>query len=349
MGIAGTFVIEWSQTEIDGIKGAALGAVMGGSSWRWDGDALRVDGPNSVLPLVDALGEDALRRRAAPKAQRILGDEVIKRPDADLPATASGCHIIITDGLRSHTIQVIRSRSSGRLLLQMNGTLPIPGHDYWVIQHDLERITRPDGELEQGGVICFTAGTMIATPSGPRPVQNLRPGDLVLTRDNGPQEILWRGARRISGARMFVLPELRPVRILAHAFGEDRPDGTLLVSPEHRLLVSGSAALNLFNTDEVLVQARFLLNDRTITRAADLHEVTYIHLLLPAHEILWANGIECESFHPATASFGALDQNDAKTLEELVPGISARPENYGPFARRNLSPSEAAILSYDSV
>src|SRR5690606_32383544 len=43
--------------------------------------------------------------------------------------------------------------------------------------------------------ICFTSGTLIATPDGERAVETLRPGDLVMTRDHGPQELRWVGMR----------------------------------------------------------------------------------------------------------------------------------------------------------
>lgn len=37
--------------------------------------------------------------------------------------------------------------------------------------------------------ICFVAGTLIETADGPRPVEALQPGDLVLTRDHGLQPL----------------------------------------------------------------------------------------------------------------------------------------------------------------
>jgi hypothetical protein len=40
-------------------------------------------------------------------------------------------------------------------------------------------------------VPCYTPGTMIDTPDGPRAVETLRSGDFVLTADHGPQEIRW--------------------------------------------------------------------------------------------------------------------------------------------------------------
>ena len=54
-------------------------------------------------------------------------------------------------------------------------------------------------------IICFTAGTRILTPHGPRPVEDLRPGDLVITRDNGPQPLRWTGRREVVGHGDFAL------------------------------------------------------------------------------------------------------------------------------------------------
>ena len=77
---------------------------------------------------------------------------------------------------------------------------------------------------ESGGVICFTPGTRIRTPDGLVLVEDLREGDRVQTKDDGAQEIMWKGSRRMTGACMFAMPHLRPVRIKAGALGVERPD-----------------------------------------------------------------------------------------------------------------------------
>ena len=41
---------------------------------------------------------------------------------------------------------------------------------------------------------CFTPGTLIATPQGEVPVEELKAGDQIITRDNGIQEIRWTGS-----------------------------------------------------------------------------------------------------------------------------------------------------------
>ena len=142
------------------------------------------------------------------------------------------------------------------------------------------------------------------------------------------------------------MPHLRPIRFRANALGQDRPDCDLWVSPQHRMLVKGPAALALFNTTEVLVAAEDLINDRSITVDYALREVTYIHILLDQHNIIWANGLETESFHPANAAPDSLGPADHQGLLGVLPNL-ADPDTYGGYARRNLSHPEAAILRHD--
>ncbi|MTH78990.1 Hint domain-containing protein [Paracoccus aestuariivivens] len=54
--------------------------------------------------------------------------------------------------------------------------------------------------------VCYLTGTLIATPEGERPVETLRVCDLVLTRDHGPQPVLWRGSSLVSGAQIVRSP-----------------------------------------------------------------------------------------------------------------------------------------------
>jgi hypothetical protein len=46
-------------------------------------------------------------------------------------------------------------------------------------------------------IICFMHGTRIATSNGLREVQDIRPGDAVVTRDNGLQRVRWVGHRTV--------------------------------------------------------------------------------------------------------------------------------------------------------
>ena len=137
--------------------------------------------------------------------------------------------------------------------------------------------------------ICFAAGTMIATPDGPRAVETLRPGDMVLTLDDGPQPVLF-----VSEQRFVATGRNAPVRICKGALGNERD---LMVSQQHRMLIDDWRAELFFGQNEVLVAAKHLVNGDTIyVQQGD--EVRYVHLLFAKHQIVWAEGIPSESYFP---------------------------------------------------
>ena len=190
-------------------------------------------------------------------------------------------------------------------------------------------------------VPCFVAGTLIRTPGGEVPVERLQPGDLVLTHDNGPQMLRWIGQRRVAAEGKHA-----PIRIAAHSFGVHR---TLMVSPQHRILIRDSLSELLFGEPEVLVAAKHLLNDRTVTRQVGGH-VDYVHLLFDEHQVIFSEGLATESFLPGPQT---TDGFELEVLEEIIsifPELDPRTgEGYGPSARRTLKEFEAMVLMSGAV
>jgi len=137
------------------------------------------------------------------------------------------------------------------------------------------------------GPPCFTAGTMILTPDGEIPVDELEIGDLVVTKDHGPQPIRWIGKRKVSGQGAFA-----PILFKAGAIGNARD---LRASPQHRMLLQDWRAELFFGEDEVLCAANKLLNDSTILKAP-CDTVEYVHLMFDRHEVIYAEGALSESF-----------------------------------------------------
>ncbi len=353
-GYRGTFVISWSQTEIDGLNAAPVHALNVGGAWAWRGDAIRVDGPNDVLRLDQANEAENLRKRAAHMVHRLVG-AALERDTQDIrtdrhdpmdQAQLMDNSFVVTDGAKSYTVTLIDVGGGSQPLLMFLDEIPPRNVDLWIVHHTLGSAPGDTTSVSSGGVICFTPGTQIRTGDGVTRIEDLREGDHIQTKDNGTQEIQWIGSRRISGARLFAMPKLRPVRIDAGVLGDGIPDEGLLVSPEHRVLLRPEAAQELFNTTEVLVAAKDLINGDTIRADMQVREVTYIHILLEKHEVVWANGVETESFHPASAALSTLGDVDRKRLLASHPELEFDPHTYGRFARRSLSPSEAAILTH---
>jgi hypothetical protein len=114
------------------------------------------------------------------------------------------------------------------------------------------------------------------------------------------------------------------------------------VSPGHRMLVRGAAARALFNADEVLAAASDLIDGHAGIRDREARAVTYVHLLLEGHQVIWANGFEAETLYPPEIPLMSLDphQRAALRLSLPDPAVPAQP------ARRCLTPGEAAILRH---
>ncbi len=139
-------------------------------------------------------------------------------------------------------------------------------------------------EVTYAGVACFAAGTRIATPAGPRAVEDLVAGDLVL-ESGGPVPITWIGQRLLSQLRRHPAPEqVQPILIEADALTDGVPLRDLLVSPDHALFLQSH-----------LIPAKCLLNGATI-RQLDRASVHYFHIELPRHGILLAEGVPAESY-----------------------------------------------------
>lgn len=184
------------------------------------------------------------------------------------------------------------------------------------------------------GPPCFVAGTRVSVPGGMARVEDLSVGDLVLTQDHGAQPVRWAGQRTVPGRGAFA-----PVRIAAGALGDH---GDVMVSPQHRIVLSDWRAQVYLGEDEVLCPAHALINGDTIHRAP-CDAVTYVHLMFDAHEIVLAEGLATESFLPGDYlchETSALRQE----ILAIFPELEAREPSMH-SARRTLRGYEGMLLA----
>ena len=170
---------------------------------------------------------------------------------------------------------------------------------------------------------CFTPGTLIATDLGQRPVETLRKGDKVVTRDNGLRRIHWVGSRGFGYQELVTEDKIKPVLVRAGAFGEDCPRRDMVVSPHHRFLVGGTYSPLVYETDEALVSARHLIDNKKIV-PANMLGVTYLHILCARHEVILANGVWTESFHPDDTIMKGLGRHQRTEILSLFPEIATQ-------------------------
>lgn len=172
-------------------------------------------------------------------------------------------------------------------------------------------------------VVCFTPGTLILTPKGAVAVETLMAGDRVITRDHGVQPIRWIGSTSLSAAYAAANQRLRPILIRKGALGPNQPERDMHVSRQHRILVRGWRAEMLFgDPDGVLVPAFSLCNDSTIIEDRPTEDVTYIHIAFDRHEVVYADGVEAESFHPGARTVAGMNMEQRQELMALFPELA---------------------------
>ena len=194
-------------------------------------------------------------------------------------------------------------------------------------------------------VPCFTPGTMIATPRGEMPVESLKAGDRVITRDNGIQELRWTGQRKFDWAQLAANPHLRPIMVRRGSLGNGLPERDMMLSPNHRVLVSNDRTSLYFDEHEVLVSAKHLIGGKGIFEVESIG-TTYIHLMFDQHEVVLSDGAWTESFQPGDYTLNGMGNAQRNEILELFPELKTKAglENYT-AARRTLKKYEARILA----
>ena len=181
--------------------------------------------------------------------------------------------------------------------------------------------------------MSFGRGTRITMSDGSqRPVEHLKAGDRVLTRDNGMQDIRWVGNRTVQGAGEFA-----PVVISQGVMGNAED---ITISQQHRMLVSDWRAEVMVGSRDVLISAIDLVNDDTIfIRKGGF--VEYTQLVFDQHQILYAEGVPTESLHMSRQILKGLPEDIAFEVLQLFPDL---PSSEPKFSRVPLESKDAANL-----
>ncbi len=192
-------------------------------------------------------------------------------------------------------------------------------------------------------VVCFTNGTKISSGTGQSKVEDLKVGDVLKTFFGGSTVIRWIGSRAISKQDFLHNKKLYPVRICKGALGHEMPSNDIVVSRQHRVVVSSRIVDRVFGTSAVLVPAIKLVGFPGISIDKTLESLTYFHVLCDDHVVLNAEDAPLESLFLGKRAVQTLDAEillpESMALsEELlsIPQSPALPFASGPKLRKLL-------------
>ncbi|QFT45053.1 hypothetical protein FIU97_00570 [Roseivivax sp. THAF40] len=259
----------------------------------------------------------------------------------DIDSTNGALFVTHINGIAVSAGDSVTLTTGQVITLNADGTLSAVGDTDEETVNFTYQIENSAGDSDTGFITitqvpCFVAGTVIDTENGPRLVEDLKPGDMIRTADEGYQPLRWIGQRQVEATGKHA-----PIEIAANTFGAHL---RLQVSPLHRILVEDARAELMFGEAAVLVSAKYLVNGDTVF-PVEGGSVTYVHLLFDRHQIVFGNGLPSESFLPGSMITSIFEQEVLEEICALFPDLDPRTGNgYGEAARRILRNYEASAL-----
>jgi hypothetical protein len=174
-----------------------------------------------------------------------------------------------------------------------------------------------------GGVdltVCFLEGTRLLGLHGDIAVEDMEPGDRLITDSGAMRPVKWIGRRTIDATRHPRPETVWPIRIEAGAIDHGLPERTLYLSPDHALYIDG-----------VLIPAKILVNGRSIVQEPRDH-ITYFHVELERHDILLAESLPVESYLETGNRNFFENCGEAMVLHPHMAQTKREAEGCAPFA-----------------
>lgn len=134
----------------------------------------------------------------------------------------------------------------------------------------------------------MVAGTLVATEMGWLPVEDLRPGDRVVTFDNGMVPVRDAAVSQLMTGGSRVPRAYWPLSVPEKALGNRKE---MLLLPEQSVLIESDEGEDLFGDPFLLVAASALDGYCGIERVAPATEMKIVTLRFDSEEVVYANGM----------------------------------------------------------
>ena len=167
--------------------------------------------------------------------------------------------------------------------------------------HDIVTLQRVAPALPafEDAFSVFGRGAILHTDTGQVAVEDLLPGDRVMTASGAYQTLLWHGSTTIIPGEQNARPEMGTMtRITADALGLARPALDIVFGPAARISHRGPGVRTLTGSDSAFVPVRDFIDQNQIIELTPSAPVQVYQLGFAGHEKIRVHGLEVESLHP---------------------------------------------------
>ncbi|QXT39565.1 Hint domain-containing protein [Gymnodinialimonas ceratoperidinii] len=191
---------------------------------------------------------------------------------------------IAFDMAEIRTVRDVFARTSGIT----DTTIRFDNGDWLRLEGIAPKVLKAENFSFTVGPICFLAGTPMLTERGEVPIEDLRPDDILWTKDHG-----WQALRLVVRETIAFThrdDKAKPILIPAGALGPGQPAVDLKISPQHRIL-----RMMEDTGDEVLVPAIDLVGRNGIRQMRGKKRAEYLNVVMERHSVVQVAGCWLES------------------------------------------------------
>ena len=148
--------------------------------------------------------------------------------------------------------------------------------------------------MSMTGNLGFGPNTLIEGDREFLPVGRICEGDLIMTLEHGLLPVRLVAIETFWMGRVAQNPMARPICISRGCLGQESPWRDLVVSPDHKVLVSGWTAYHFFGADEAEIPAVSLLRVEGVAQL-QVTKITCSALQFDVPATVRAEGVWCEA------------------------------------------------------
>ena len=199
--------------------------------------------------------------------------------------------------------------------------------------------------LFEDAVCAFTRGSMVMTEHGPIAVEDLLPGDRLLTDDGHSAPLMWKGSTQIIPGRPDARGrQHRLTRIMADSFGMQKPMTDVLAGPSARILKTPVHLRKLAGGEPLLTNVQEFVDGMSVIETAPPTAVQVFHLCLPHHSVIQVGGLGFETYHPGANALRMTSPAMRGVFLSLFPQLNDL-RDFGPQVHARTGDGEIDALS----
>nr|WP_321254438.1 Hint domain-containing protein [uncultured Ruegeria sp.] len=192
---------------------------------------------------------------------------------------------------------------------------------------------------------AFTRGSLVDTEHGPIAIEDLMPGNTVLTQDGASETVLWKGSVTLIPGREDSRGRTRPLtRIMADTFGMQKPMSGVIAGPAARLLGCPAHLRHLHGGAPILAPVREFQDGMGVIETLPPTPVELFHICLKRHSVISVDGLSFESYHPGVNAVRMISHSLRSIYLNLFAHIESL-NDFGPLLMPRAGDGEVDAIS----